>query len=124
MVFTVFDIFMARSLRSLAGVLYGGVWEIWGGNHIFTTTLKYQKKFPHFHTAVLQYSKYSRYPKKSAILSVFAVFAIFPCYLGNFQYLQYSLVPGKFPVFIIYQKYVMIFSKIDNLGILFLDQKK
>ena len=30
---------MARSLRSLAGVLYGGVWEIWGRNHIFTTTL-------------------------------------------------------------------------------------
>ena len=29
MVFTVFDIFMARSLRSLAGVLYGGVWKVW-----------------------------------------------------------------------------------------------
>ena len=46
------------------------------------------KKFPLFHTAVLQYSKYPRYPKKSAILSVFAVFAIFP-------------VSGKFPVSII-----------------------
>ena len=48
------------------------------------------KYFPHFHTAVLLYSKYSRYPKKSAIFTVFAVFAIFP-------------VSGKFPVSIIYQ---------------------
>ena len=48
------------------------------------------KYFPHFHTAVLQYSKYSRYPKKSAVFTVFAVFAIFP-------------VSGKFSVSIIYQ---------------------
>ena len=57
------------------------------------------KKFPYFHTAVLQYSKYSRYPKKSAILSVFAVFAIFP-------------VSGKSPVSIIFHKDIHQYNSI------------
>ena len=62
------------------------------------------KKFPHFHTSVLQYSKYSRYPKKSAILSVFAVFAIFP-------------VSGNSPVFEVFEVFDVfeVFAK-ENLS--------
>ena len=74
----------------------------WSGNHIIITTPKYQKKFPHFHTAVLQYSKYPRYPKKSAIFTVFPVFAIFPC---TREISSIHDIP----------KYVMIFSKIEIL---------
>ena len=29
--------------RDMTGVLYGGVWEIWGRKHIFTTTLNSSK---------------------------------------------------------------------------------
>ena len=73
-----YDKLMARSLRSLAGFCVGeyGNFEL---EIILLQLLSSIKKFPHFHTAVLQYSKYPPYPKKSAILSVFAVFAIFPC---------------------------------------------
>ena len=36
MVFTVFDVIMAPSLRSVAGVLYGGVWKFClGEEHLY-----------------------------------------------------------------------------------------
>ena len=89
MVFTVFDIFMARSLRSLAGDFVWGVGEIWGRNHIFTTTLKYQKNSL---TSTLQYC---------SIQSIRDIPRNTRYYL-YLQYLQYSLVPGKFRVFAIF----------------------
>ena len=81
---------MARSLRSLAGVLYGGVWEIWGRNHIFITTLKYQK------------NSLTSTPQYCSIQSIRDI-PRSPQYYLYLQYLLCSLVPGKFPVFIIYQ---------------------
>ena len=105
------DTFMAPSLRLLAGFCIGEYGEFEVESYYYNYS-QVSKKIPHFHTAVLQYSKYSRYPKN--------IYCI--CSICN--------ISCKFPVFIIYQKYVMIFSKIDNLGIiknigiLFPDQKK
>ena len=87
---------------ALAGFCILEYGDKWSGNHIIIATLKYQKKFPHFHTAVLQYSKYPRYPKKSAMFTVFPVFAIFPC---TREISSIHNIP----------KYVMIFSKIEIL---------
>ena len=65
--------------------MYGGVWKICLGNHIYTTTLKYKKNS---HTSSPQYS---------SIQSIRDI-PRNPQYLLYLQYLLYSLVFGKFPV--------------------------